>query len=296
MRRVLLALLPIYLFSIYLYGWRLLLLGAIVFTVGIGIEFLMERTRKKRVSEAVLVTCSLFLLGIPAQTPWWIAIIGIAFSIFIAKEVYGGFGRNIFNPAISGRLFIYITFPNQLQAGYFEPGNFGFGVDTITTATPLELLRQGQPVDYLKLLLGLRPGSMGESSIILIFLAAVYLIVTKTASWRLIVSTFLSAAILTFALHLFGVAKALPPGALLAGSIFFVSVFYATDPVSGAKKNAAQWLYGAIIGSTTILIRTFSLFPEGTSFGVMLGNTFASLLDHLVTKKKPKAEVKGAKA
>jgi Na+-transporting NADH:ubiquinone oxidoreductase subunit B len=290
MRRVLIALIPIYLFSIYLYGWRLLLLGVLVFTVGIGIEYFFEKTRKKKTSEAVLVTCSLYLLALPANTPWWIAILGIAFAVFIAKEVYGGFGRNIFNPAISGRLFVYITFPNQLQSGFLEPGNFGFGIDAITNATPLGLLRQGEPIGYLKVFLGFRPGSMGESSVVLILIAAIYLIATKTASWRVILSTVVSAAVLTSALFLFAVAKALaPPAALICGSLLFVAVFYATDPVSAPKQKGAQWLYGTLIGSATVLVRTFSLFPEGTSFAVLLGNTFASLLDHLMTRRRSSA-------
>lgn len=296
MRRVLIALIPIYLFSIYLYGWRLLLLGVLVFVAGIGTEYLFEKSRKKKVSEAVLVTCSLYLLALPANTPWWIAIIGIAFAVFIAKEIYGGFGRNIFNPAISGRLFVYITFPNQMQSGFLEPGNFGLGVDAVSTATPLDLLRQGESIDHLMVFLGIRPGSMGESAIILILIAAIYLIVTKTANWRLILSTFVSAAVFTFALYLFGVSKALPPvAALMSGSLLFVAVFYATDPVSAPKRSGAQWLYGIIIGSTTVLVRTFSLFPEGTSFGILLGNTFASLLDHIVTRSKSKSvKEKGA--
>ncbi len=286
MRRVLIALIPIYLFSIYLYGWRLLLLGVLVFAVGIGIEYLFEKSRKKKVSEAVLVTCSLYLLGLPAQTPWWIAIIGITFAVFIAKEIYGGFGRNIFNPAISGRLFVYITFPNQLQGGFLEPGSFGIGADALTTATPLAMLRQGEPIDYLMTFLGFRSGSMGESSIVLILIAAIYLIATKTANWRQILTTLLSAAALTLALHLFGVEKTLPPVSLIAGSLFFVAVFYSTDPVSAPKQKASLWLYGIIVGSTTVLVRTFSLFPEGTSFGILLANTFASLLDNLVLKSK----------
>ncbi len=296
MRRVLIALIPIYLFSIYLYGWRLLLLGVLVFVAGIGTEYLFEKSRKKKVSEAVLVTCSLYLLALPANTPWWIAIIGIAFAVFIAKEIYGGFGRNIFNPAISGRLFVYITFPNQMQSGFLEPGNFGLGVDAVSTATPLDLLRQGESIDHLMVFLGIRPGSMGESAIILILIAAIYLIVTKTANWRLILSTFASAAVFTFALYLFGVSKALPPvAALMSGSLLFVAVFYATDPVSAPKRSGAQWLYGIIIGSTTVLVRTFSVFPEGTSFGILLGNTFASLLDHIVTRSKSKSvKEKGA--
>jgi Na+-transporting NADH:ubiquinone oxidoreductase subunit B len=202
--------------------------------------------------------------------------------VVIGKEVYGGFGRNIFNPAISGRLFVYIAFPNPLQSGYLEPGRFGIGVDAVSGATNLGILRDGGSIDWLMSFLGIRPGAMGESSILLILLAAAYLIVTRTASWRIILSTFLSATVLTTILHYAGVAAAFfPLDAVLSGSIFFVCVFIATDPVSAPKKTLSHWLYGFIIGSTSILIRTFSLFPEGTSFGVLLGNTFASLLDQM---------------
>ena len=287
MRRVLLSLIPIYLLAIYLYGWRFLLLGALVFGVGIGIEYLFERRRGKKVSEAILVTCSLFLLSLPSSTPWWIAIIGISFAVVVGKEVFGGFGRNIFNPAITGRLFIYITFPSQLQSGYFTPGNFGIGADVLSSATPLELLRQGGSVDLLMSFLGIRPGAMGETSLPLIILAAIFLIATRTASWRIILMTLAGAAAVTTALDLAGVTAAIPSlGAFVSGSIVFTAVFIATDPVSAPKKPAAQWLYGLLIGTTAVVIRTFSLFPEGTSFGILLGNTFASLLDEMFGKKK----------
>ena len=290
MRRVLIALAPIYLLALYQYGWRLLLLGVLVFVFGIGIEYLVEKTRKRKISEAVFVTCSLYLLSLPAQTPWWIAVLGIAFGVFIAKGIYGGFGRNIFNPAISGRLFVYITFPNVLQMGFLESKNFGIGVDAITTATPLGLLRQGESIDYLMHFVGFRPGSMGEGSILIIIVAAVYLIAAKTANWRMIISTLASAAVLSFALSLFDVPNALPPlASLLSGSIVFVAVFYSTDPVSAPKQKISQFLYGIVIGSTTVLVRTFSLFPEGTSFGILLGNTFASMIDHIFTRRKAAA-------
>jgi Na+-transporting NADH:ubiquinone oxidoreductase subunit B len=298
MRRVLLALTPIYLFALYLYGWRLLALGVVVFVVGVGLEYVFEKKRGKKVSEAALVTCSLFLLSLPAQTPLWVAAVGIAFGIVFGKEIYGGFGRNIFNPAISGRLFIYITFPNLLQTGYLLPGRFGFAsVDGVTAATPLMMLRGGENVDVLDLLLGFRAGAMGESSIALIAVAAVYLIATNTANWRMIISTSVSAAILTFALDFFGAAKALPTlPAMLSGSILFVSVFYATDPVSAPKKRPSQFIYGVIIGGVSILIKTFSLFPVGTSFGIIVGNTFASLLDELFSGSGGKKKAKVAPA
>ena len=264
---------------------------------GLAVEYVMERRRKRKVSEAVLVTCSLYLLSLPSSTPWWVAIIGIAFGVFIGKEVFGGFGRNIFNPAVTGRLFVYICFPNLMQTGYLQPGMFGLGADVITGATPLDLLRQGGTVDLIPALLGFKPGAMGEASIVLIAAAAVFLIATKTANWRIILATLSSAAALGTGLYLVGVSRALPPLIqLLCGSLVFVAVFYATDPVSAPKRAGAQWLYGVLIGSAAILIRTFSLFPEGTSFAIFLGNTFASMLDSFFGKKKPLKPAEKAEA
>lgn len=296
MRRVLLSLAPIFLFSFYLYGLRFAAIVAVVFPLGILVEYLFEKSRGKKPTEAVLITCSLYALSMPPVVPLWIVAVGILFAVFMAKEVYGGFGRNIFNPAIAGRLFVYISFATALQSGFIKVGSFGtqtgwpgLSLDAVTGATPLALMRTGQSVPLVDLALGFHAGSMGESSAVLIALAGIYLIATKTASWRLIVSTILSGAILSAALLAGGVAKALPIESLLAGSFLFVAVFMVTDPVSAPKKPLAQWLYGSIVGVCIVLIRSFSAFPEGTSFAVLLGNSAASLLDDVVTKKKPKA-------
>jgi Na+-transporting NADH:ubiquinone oxidoreductase subunit B len=296
MRRVLYSLLPIFLFSIYLYGWRVLAIAAVVFSVGILTEFIVERGKKKKVSEAVLVTCSLFTLSMPPGAPLWIPAIGILFGVLLGKEVYGGFGRNVYNPAITGRLFVYITFPVILARSWMSPGNFGIGarigemVDGASTATPLFVLRNGGSTEFINEIIGLQPGSMGESSILLILLAAAYLLITKTANWRLLLSTLASAALLSAVFFFSGLTPELPPHLALAnGSILFVSVFMATDPVTAPNKKAAQWLYGLIIGFVAIIVRTFSAFAEGTSFGIMVGNTFASLLDELAGKIKKKA-------
>ncbi|MFA6506556.1 MAG: RnfABCDGE type electron transport complex subunit D [Treponemataceae bacterium] len=290
MRRVLISLVPIFLFSLYLYGVRTLSVFAVTFVLGILTEYFIEKQRGKKVSEAVLVTCSLYAFSMPPAVPLWIVAVGIVFAVFMAKEVYGGFGRNVFNPAIAGRLFVYISFATIMQASFVPPGNFGLPMDAVTGPTPLALMRTGEHFSPLALLVGLRPGSIGESSSILIILAAVYLIATKTASWRIIASTFVSGAILAGALFFAGVKQALPMESLLAGSFLFVVVFMATDPVSAPKKNGAQWAYGAIIGSCIVLVRSFSLFPEGTSFGVFIGNTAACMLDDIAAKFKKKKE------
>lgn len=285
MRRVLISLIPVFLFAGYMYGIRLLILMIVVFPAGFICEAVFELRKKKKVSEALFVTCGLYVLSLPPAVPWWIALIGIVFALVIGKEVFGGFGRNPFNPAICGRLFVYITFPVFMTTGWLSGNNFG--LDTVSAATPINILRAGEAVNLPSLLLGFRPGAMGESPIILILLAGIFLMSTKTASWIIILSTLGSAALLTFCLDITGIPKALETvPALLSGSLIFVTIFMATDPVSAPKKPIPQVLYGIIIGAVSILVRTFSLFSEGTSFGVLVGNTFAPLLDELLGKKK----------
>ncbi len=384
MRKVLYSLVPILLWSLYLYGWRVLALGGVVFGVGILSEFLMEKPRNKKVSEAVLVTSALLTLSLPPAVPLWIAAIASVFGVVMAKEVFGGFGRNIFNPAIAGRLFTYISFPLLMQTTWMLPGNFGFlglnnrsqgstpvealfmlviigvayliitrnygnkklvggtiggaialiiggylltaftigyapEVDVVTTVTPLELYRgatgEGLPpsMAYLKdntlanLFLGRRSGSIGESSILLILLGAIYMVYTKTANWRMMVSTLVSAAALSAALYYTGNMPRLAPEFaaqgktlfeslefllkfMFSGSLIFVAVYMSTDPVSAPNKPLAQLLYGTIIGTVTVLVRVYSGFPEGTSFGILMANTFASYLDELVPAPKKKAK------
>lgn len=285
MRKVLLSLVPIFILAGYMYGLRLLILVAVVFPAGFICEAIFELRKKKKVSEALFVTCGLYVLSLPPQIPWWIALIGIIFAIVIGKEVFGGFGRNPFNPAICGRLFVYITFPTFMTAGWLNGSNWG--LDALTSASPLAMIRAGEGLDLTAMLVGFRPGSMGESPVILILLAGIFLISTRTASWVIILSTLGSAALLTFVLDVTGVPKALSTvQALMSGSLLFVTIFMATDPVSAPKKPIPQLFYGIIIGSVSILVRTFSLFAEGTSFGVLIGNTFAPLLDEVLGRKK----------
>ncbi len=294
MRKVLYTLIPIFLFSIYLYGWRSLAIAAVVFPAGILTEFLFMKQRKKKVSEAVLVSCALYTLSMPPLVPLWIAAIGIVFGVLFGKCIYGGFGKNVFNPAITGRLFIYITFPLVMTRGWMVPGSFGrLGVDSVTSATPLEVLRAGETTSLIDLITGLRMGALGESAIILIVLAAIYLLVTKTANWRSMISTLVSFLVLQSILYYSGIINASPLESILSGSVLFIAVFMVTDPISSPKKKSALIFYGIIIGVSLALIRDFSLFPEGASFAILMGNTFGPLLDDLDGKigkgKKVKA-------
>jgi len=317
MRRVVYSLVPLFLFATFLYGWRVVVMTALVFALGIGTEYIFEKSRKKKVSEAVLVTSALYSLSLPPATPFWIAAIGIIFAVAIGKGVYGGFGRNVYNPAITGRLFIYLTFPTVLTTAWMVPAMIdisnafsltnAFGtsgqvaVDTITAATPLAVMRSGEMPNLWNLFLGFRGGSMGESSTILIILAAAYLMYTKTANYKMIVSTFTSALLFTVIFYFAGWIPGVSPGSysgaghlvpiaayMMSGSILYVAVFMSTDPISGPNNPISQWVYGFIIGGVSMTVRTFSGFPEGTSFGIMIGNTFAALLDEIFPKKKKK--------
>jgi len=291
MRRVIYALMPLFLYSVYLYGWRSPLVLVISLSGGIVAEYLFVRNSKKKVSEAVLVSSTLYALSLPPDIPLWIVPIGIIFGVVFGKMVYGGFGRNVFNPAIAARLFIYISFPGQMTSRWLTPGRFGT-IDTVSSATPLELLKGGESLEWLDLLIGNRAGSLGESGIILIILAAIYLIYTKTASWKIIVSSIGSFGLLSAVLYFSKVPGAVEPlSALMAGSALFVFVFMATDPVTAPKQAKALWLYGIMIGLIACIVRTFSLFPEGTSFGILVGNTFAAFVDGFFQKKK---KAKGA--
>ena len=307
MRKVLWALAPLGAYAVWAYGLRAAAIMATTFAVGVGVEWLFERRKGGKTSEAVLVSCALYALSMPPAAPLWIVALGIAFGVFMAKEVYGGFGRNVFNVAIAGRLFVYISFAVALGQSWLPHGAFGanagslFGpVDAYTGATPLAAMRSGGSTPIVDLLLGFRDGTLGEAPVVLIVLAGAYLVATKTANWKLIVAT-LAGGLATAGLFLaLGLAKALPLESLLAGSFLFVAVFMVTDPVTAPKKAPAQWAYGFLVGAVTVVIRSFSLFPEGTSFAVLIGNSFASFFDRLVAnataRRKAAAQAAGGAA
>lgn len=289
MRRVVYSLIPIFAFSVLLYGWRSLAICATVFPLGIATEYIFTKPRGKKVSEAVLVTCALYALSMPPAVPLWISAIGIVFGVGFGKCIFGGFGRNIFNPAIAGRLFVYVAFPQGMQRSFLTPWEPGIPwtswlkapADSASAATPLIDANS----DLFNLITGFRMGAIGESAIILIILAGLYLIFTKTANWKIALSTILSFSAVIVVLWIASASPAdnsmslHPVKSLFSGSILFVAVFMATDPVTAPKKPGAQWVYGILIGGVSAIIRVFSLFPEGVSFGVLIGNTFASLLD-----------------
>jgi len=291
MTRVLMSLLPVLLASVYFFGLRTLVLLSVVTVTGVLCEYGIMRLidgDKAKVSEALFVTCLLFTLTLPPSVPFWIAAVGIAFGVVFGKCVFGSFGRNVFNPALVGRCLIYVSFPAYMTVAWAEPYS-GFpgglirwssGIDAMTSATPMILLnREGILTDYLRLFLGNISGSLGETSALLILAAAVYLIVTKTASLKIIVSCLASFAAFSSILYFAGIIEANPLFSILSGGFLFAAVFMATDPVSAPKLEASKYIYGALIGVIAIIIRAFSNFTGGVMFAILIVNAFVPLID-----------------
>ena len=310
MKRVLYALSPVVLASIWFFGWRSLVVLAVVSAVAFLTEFLFVRARKEPVSSAVFVTAFLLALSLPPSISYWMAAVGAVSAVIFGKMVFGGYGRNLFNPALIGRVFLYVTFAEPLTARWVQPlvsaagplhlpdswGGFTrFAADAVSAATPLALLADGRPVDLLGLLWGNVSGSLGETSAVLLALGGIYLLVTRAANWRIVASELAAFLALQTALWLARVPHASDPlSALLAGSLLLGMLFMSTDPISAAQTQGGRWIYGALIGVLTVLIRTFSIWPEATGFAILLGNTFSGIIDYFVRQSRERAKARVA--
>lgn len=301
MLRVCYALVPLVLASIYLFGWRSLVLAGLVLVCGFITEALFTFPRGKPVTSAVFVTGLIFTLSLPPTIPFWMAVVGIVVGVALGKMVFGGFGQNVFNPAMVGRCFIYITFPLQMTNRWLEPFWGGLGglthwtasLDTLTRATPLEVLRQGESLPWQNLLLGRTSGSIGEMSAVLILLGGLYIVGKKAASWRLVLSCLLAGILSSGLLGLAGFDQIPDPvSTLLAGSFLFGAFFVVTEPVSGAKTKTGQWVYGSMIGALIVVLRGFSNFSEGVMFSVLIMNAFVPILDQTVQQIQAKKRAK----
>ena len=297
---VMIALIPVIIASIYYFGWRSLLLLSVVSVAGFLTEYIfLKAYYKEPVSSAVFVSCFLFTLTLPPTLPVWIAVVGIVFGILFGKMVFGGFGRNIFNPALTGRAFIYVSFGAPMTAAWVNnfagfPGGFGaFASDAVTKATPMMKIIQGEVVKPLTMLLGNESGCLGETSALLLLLGGIYIIIKKYASYRIVVSGFIGMLTVQTALWLAGVPRAIDPLSATIGGGWMIGVLYmATDPVSAASTNTGRWIYGGFIGVVTALIRIFSIWSGGMMFAILLGNMFAPILDHYIKQSKQKGAAK----
>lgn len=309
MHPVIYALVPVAIASTYFYGLRVLVLLAFNILLATILEYFSNSKiyKKQKVSEAVIVTATLYTMTLPASIPLWISAVGIAFGIFFGKMVFGGFGKNVFNPALVGRVFIYVNFPQSMTIYWNEaltgfPGGFGTyltrALDSVTEATPMTAFKVSGHIESMQsLILGNIPGVIGETCKVLIIIAAIYLIIKKVASWEIMLSSIIGFTVLSIALRAFGVTSVPDPiNGILMGGFLFGTVFMATDPISAAKTSTGKWLYGIIIGVVTVIIRGFALFAGGVMFAILIGNTFAPIIDYCVNavkKRKKEARADG---
>ena len=332
-RRVLLALLPCVAGAVYFFGWRSLFLVGWAAVVAFVTEYIFTRQRGEPVSEAVFVTSTILTLVMPPTVPLHVVTIATIFAIAFAKEVFGGYRYNIFNPAMAGRCFVYICFPLALTCTWAPPAPGPIGAlntwttattpDATTAATPMAHLKAGRivlqsehgptapsqisgdiPRDtvikinryaFLKALtFGRISGTMGVTSVILILTGGLYLFYTKTAGRTIVLSLVTTYAILNEVLYRLGVEPVTGAlPALLGGGFLFGAFFMATDPISAPRTEPAKAIYGALIAVITTLIRHFSIFNGGLMFSILIGNMFAPLLDYLVKTYRTSTAMKG---
>ena len=270
---------------------------AVTFAVGILWEILFAVVRKHEINEGLFVSSILFALSCPPDLPLWQAAMGITFGIVIGKEVFGGTGKNFLNPALTGRAFLYFAYPSQLSgdkvwiAGLSDTGITPEG---FSGATPLGYAAEdglqglSDNFSWFDALIGNIPGSVGETSVIAIGIAAVILLVTGVASYRIILGTFIGMIVMSSILNIVG-SDTNPMFQVpwywhfVIGSFAFGLVFMATEPVSGSGTDVGRWIYGALIGVTVVLIRVINpAFPEGMMLAILFANLFAPVIDHMV--------------
>ena len=263
---------------------KILPLYIVSYVVGLGIEIIFAQVRKEEVNEGFFVTGFLIPLIMPADVPLWMLAIAVAFAVIIGKEVFGGSGMNIVNPALLARAFMFFSYPSKMSGDGIWIAEKG---DAISGATPLGTLLNGGGVEQLPsvmdMFIGTIPGSVGETSKIAILLGALFLIVTGVASLRIILSTFVGAAALGLLFTAIGVSEVPFYYHFLMGGFMFGAIFMATDPVTAAQTNCGKIIYGFLIGAMAVLIRVANPgYPEGMMLAILLLNVFAPLIDYCV--------------
>jgi len=294
--------------------WKVLPLVVVSYGVGLAIEFLFAVIKGHEVEEGYLVTGMLVPLIVPIDLPLWMLAVAVAFGVVIGKEVFGGTGMNILNPALTIRAFLFFAYPTWMSGdkvwvhGAVERAGTA---DAISGETILGSYAQNNSVvyDYWDMFWGIIPGSVGETSKLLIILGALFLIFTKIGSWRIIFSTIIGALVMGLIFNgvvdagwisssskFFGLMSVPFWQHLIIGSILFGAVFMATDPVTAAQTNKGKWIYGFLIGFISIMIRVFNpAYPEGVFLAILLMNVFAPTIDHYVVQGNVKKRMKRLK-
>ncbi len=281
--------------AIYFYGWQCVISKLIVsFIIGVFVVDVIWAiiAREDHISEGGFVSCLLVPAILPPQSPLWLVGLGAALAI-IFRNVLGGVGNNLVNPALFSRLFLTICFPSFLVTGYQIPfvdmpdlHAFRYGLDAITHATPLTAFKtNGEVTSYLSLLIGTSSGSLGETCRLALILAGLWLIRLKVVNWRIPASYLGSVIFLSiFFSVIMGKSVAPPLFQLLSGGLILGAFFMATDPITTTYSQVAKWIFGAGCGFVTVLIRDFTSLPEGVMYSILLMNLLAIPIQSLMVK------------
>ncbi|MEK9727064.1 MAG: NADH:ubiquinone reductase (Na(+)-transporting) subunit B [Candidatus Margulisiibacteriota bacterium] len=280
------------------------------YAVGGFWEVLFAVIRKHEINEGFLVSGLLFPLTLPPTIPLWQVALGISFGIVIGKEIFGGTGKNFLNPALTARAFVYFSYPAYLSGEVWTKFIGSAPIESYSSATPLGVAANtAQPMNVVDALqdagysiwnciIGLIPGSIGETSVICVLIGAGLLIATGVGSWRTMLSAVIGAVFMASLFNFFASDSTIPflglnaVWHLVIGSFAFGVVFMATDPVSSPDLNASKYIYGFLIGVLTIIIRTINpAYPEGIMLAILLMNVFAPIIDYYVTEFKMKKRI-----
>jgi len=285
---VLVAMFPCLAGAVYFFGPRVLLMILVSYIVGGIVEVTFAIVRKGEVHEGFFVTGMIFPLILPPATPLWVVGVGIFVATFFGKEVFGGTGKNIFNPALVGRIFVTIAFPTIMTGGWYAPGAWRATADAVTTATPMALFKTQQIVTaYSDLLWGTTSGSVGETFHLGIIVGGIYLMYTKVSDWRIPLAYIGSVVVFGALGHQVLPAKVAPAlFQVLGGGMLFGAMFMATDPVTAPSTKIGKWVFGVLCGFLTVLIRSLSGYVEGVMFSIVIMNAFTPLIDHVVLAAK----------
>ena len=294
MSLVIVALIPAAIAGIYFYGLRVIAIILVSYTFGGITEAIFSIVRKKPIYEGFLVTGLIFPLILPPTIPLWMVAVGVVFGVFFGKEVFGGTGRNIFNPALVGRVFLSMAFPGYFATEWQEPFIKGLGgfvaytIDAVTSATPLISFKSSQIVsEYVPLLFGSAPGSIGETFRIGIIVGGLFLILIKIADWRIPIAYIGTTWIFSFIGHAFRPDVFAPPlFQILAGGLLFGAFFMATDPITTTYSQIGKWIFSIGCGLLTVVLRNFTSMPEGVMYAILFMNLVGVPIQSIVLKIK----------
>ena len=301
---VVLALIPAFLFGCYNTGsqvglegftafWyglvRVLPMLAVSYVIGLGIEIVYAQIRKEEVAEGYFVTGFLIPMIMPVSTPLWMVALGVAFAVIFGKEVFGGTGMNVFNPALVARAFVFFAFTPQMSGEkvWFSDWKMMGATDATTGATALEQLATKGEMQWsaMDAFLGFIPGSFGETSTLCILLGGALLLYTGVASWRTMLSVFVGGLAMGYLFQAVGLTEFPAYYHLLVGGFAFGAVFMATDPVTSAQTNTGKYIVGFLTGALAVMVRVVNpAYPEGMMLAILFMNALAPTIDYFVVE------------